>query len=393
MTPRAQQAHLDFARLAGEEGGSLFFERFLGSGSDSWPASVRNAYPGLCDWHGVAALKSSLRVLAGSDADLPVLIAARSKQLMKLAARLLVRNCRNVLVTDIGWPPYHEVLTAEAGLGGRKVTVAAVHNAVFSELLTEETVVAAVHDCAIRHGCDGLFLTAVSHQGVRLPVERIVRALEASQTLRFVVIDGAQEFSHVSADLRNEYCDLYLAGCHKWLGACHPMGLGFYGRRRSRGIIETVLDRLLGTGEIDDPLLRFSAQLESDRLNGRTETVNLAPLFSSQGAATDALHAGETPAGRLPVRLANLGAVAAVAPGCGWRPRAVPTEFRTGILLLQTEKEEGRLLSPDALRCRFSEQGVAVTAYEDGVIRLSMPETAWKADEFAHLQNTLRTTA
>ena len=29
MTLRAQQAYLDFVRLAGDEGGSLLFERFL----------------------------------------------------------------------------------------------------------------------------------------------------------------------------------------------------------------------------------------------------------------------------------------------------------------------------------------------------------------------------
>src|SRR5262245_54562705 len=78
MTPRAQRAHLDFTRLAGEEGGSLFFERFLRCGVEAWPESSRAAYAGLSDWRGVAALKSSLRVLAGSDPELPVLLAARS---------------------------------------------------------------------------------------------------------------------------------------------------------------------------------------------------------------------------------------------------------------------------------------------------------------------------
>jgi hypothetical protein len=393
MTPRAQQAHLDFARLAGDEGGSLLFERFLQFGFGAWPTSVCNAYPGLSDWRGVAALKTSLRVLAGSAIDLPVLLAARSSQLMKLSASLLMQACRNVLLADIGWPPYHEILVAEAQRVGRQVTIAPVCNAVLKGRAVEGEVIAVLRDCARQHGCDGLFLTAVSHLGMRLPVERIVRAVESAQPLRFVVIDGAQDFCHISADLRNEYCDLYLAGCHKWLSACHPMGLAFYGRRRSRSVIETVLADLLRTGEIDDPLLRFATQLEHDHLDGRTETVNLAPLFTSQGAVADALAAGETPADRLPTRLANLRAVAALAPSCGWQPHVVAPEFRTGILLLQAEGSLLRSLSSEALRQRFGEQGVAVTAYQDGLIRLSMPETNWREEELSHLQDSLRGTA
>ena len=91
-------------------------------------------------------------------------------------------------------------------------------------------------------------------------MEQLVRSLEEAREPRFVVIDGAQEFCHVSADLRNDFCDLYLAGCHKWLQAYHPMGLAFYGRRRSQFIIETALKDLVTAGQLDDPLLRFSKQ-------------------------------------------------------------------------------------------------------------------------------------
>jgi hypothetical protein len=393
MTPRAQQAHLDFARLAGEEGGSLYFERFLQGGMEAWPEGARGAYPGLCSWRGVAALKSSLRQLASSPPELPVLLAARSLQLMKLAACLLMQTCRNVLVSDVGWPPYHDVLAAEARLAGRRVRVAPVGAALFEGKASADEVVAALQACAVENGCDGLFLTAVSHLGVRLPVERIVRALEAAHELRFVVIDGAQDFCHVGADLRNDYCDLYLAGCHKWLGACHPMGLGFYGRRRSRGVIETVLEQLLQAGEVNDPLLLLSTQLEGDRLDGRTETVNLAPLFAGQGAVDDALQGGVLPGKQLAIRLANLDAVADVAPGCGWQPRLFARDFQTAILLLQAQSKEQQQLSPEALRHRFSQHGVAVTAYDQGVVRLSMPQMPWQSDELAYLQDTFRALA
>ena len=97
-----------------------------------------------------------------------------------------------------------------------------------------------------------------------------------------------QDYCHVSADLRNEYCDLYLASCHKWLQGFHPMGLGFYGRR-SRSMIETALGQLLSSGDLDDPLLRLTVQMETATLDGETVAVNLIALFTSQGAAADAL--------------------------------------------------------------------------------------------------------
>ncbi len=117
MSPRAQHAHIDFARMAGDEGGSLLFDTFLRAGARTWPAEAQARYPGLDCWGGVAALKESLRMLAGSSPDLPVLLANRSAQLMRLAARLLFHPCNNVLVTDTGWPCYQDVLAAEACAG------------------------------------------------------------------------------------------------------------------------------------------------------------------------------------------------------------------------------------------------------------------------------------
>ena len=207
----------------------------------------------------------------------------RSAQLMKFAAQVLFRRCGNVLVTDLGWTPYHKILETEAVRARRVVTSLAVRDIMRDSQATEDQLVEAVRDRFVQSDCDGLFLTAVSNLGFRLPVERLVRALEGVREVRFVVIDGAQDFCHVSADLGNEYCDLYLASCHKWLQGFHPMGLGFYGRRRSRSMIETALRQMVSSGDRDDPLPRFTAQLERSALDGETETVNLIPLFTAQG--------------------------------------------------------------------------------------------------------------
>jgi hypothetical protein len=388
MSPRAQAAHSDYARLAGSEGGSLFLERFLRHGVDADAGKVERRYPGLAGWRGVGPLKQALRSLAGSQPDLPVLIANRSAQLMKLAARLLFHPCRNVLVTDLSWPAYHDILDAEARRASKCVTTVPVLQDILAARVSEDEVVERLRAEFLRRGCDGLFLTAVSNRGIRLPVERAVRSIEAAAEVRFVVLDGAQDFCHVSADLRNEYCDLYLAGSHKWLRAYHPMGLGFYGHRRSRSYIETVLAHLLGSGELDDPLLTFSGQLEQGALNGTAETVSLACLFACQGAADDALAA--TPPALLPQRLSNWTAAADVALATGWRPLRPGPAFRSGILLLETERNSARLASAEEVREAFYSRGVALTAYPDGVIRLSMPEGGWRPGELEHLQTALR---
>jgi selenocysteine lyase/cysteine desulfurase len=385
MTPGAQRACRDFVSLAGDEGGSPLFELFLREGARAWPADLQSRFPGLAAWRGVGPLKQSLRSLAGGRPDLPVLLAARSAQLMKLAARLLFRPCRNVLVTDLGWPGYHEILEAERRRASRMVTVAAVREAVFRDRAAGEDVEALIVAEAARSRCDGLFLPAVSSDGVRLPAGRIARAVEARQEVRFTVIDGAQEFCHGAAELRTEYCDLYLAGCHKWLGAYHPLGVAFYGRRRSRLVVETVAAGLLGDGDLDDPLLRFTARLEGGAACGTDETVNLAPLFSCQGAAADALAEPGGAAGSFSTRTENLRATAGLANGAGWRPLLADPTLRSGILLVRAERASTREAEPEALRLAFQEQGVALTAYPGGLVRLSMPSVPLNAEGLSRL--------
>jgi hypothetical protein len=379
MAEPAQQAAVDFVRLAGDEAGSAFFDRFLKDGSDAWDRSSRDLYPGLSSWKGVGPLKRSLRSLAGVPCDLPLLLANRSAQLVKFAARLLFYPCRNVLVTDLCWAPYREALAAEASRAGRALTTVQVREGVMERGEGAEQLAERVVAEAVRHGCDGVFLSAVSNLGYHLPVETIVRRIGECQELRFVVVDGAQDFCHVGTDLGSEYCDLYLAGCHKWLCAYHPMGLSFYGRRRSASMIETLLARLIALGEIDDPLLRFTSQMESGALDSVTETVNIAPLFSCQGAVNDALSGRAGRESRLATQLANLQTAADAARRTAWKPLLANPALRSGILLLKNPK--GRTATAREIREAFAQQGVALTAYDGGVIRASMPAEPWDEDD------------
>jgi len=393
MSPRACVAHVDFACMVAEEGGSKLFERFLRQGVDACRAPVQARFPGLMPWHGIGPLKANLRTLAGSNPDLPVLVVNRSTQLMKFAARLLFKQCRNVLTTDLGWPPYQEILDLEARRTGRTITFVAVHDLLCRDRAGESELIDAVQAKFQQGGCDGLFLTAVSHQGIRLPVERLVRTLEAMQEVRSVVIDGAQDFCHASADLNNEYCDLYLAGCHKWLNGFHPMGLGFYGRSSSVEMIETLAQTLVQSGELDDPLLKFTTQIETAKLDSETETVSLIPLFTCQGAAVDALERSSPLADVLRQRQANLLEATRLAAASGWLPVQPAEPFRTGILLLQAERDKTRQRSAEDLRDAFAEEGLALTSYDGGFIRLSMPPVRWRPPQIDLLEHALSSIA
>ncbi len=146
-------------------------------------------------------------------------------------------------------------------------------------------------------------------------------------------------------------------------------------------------------GELDDPLLRFTTQIEVAAVEGDTETVNLVPLFTCQGAAAEALDRLLSPAAILPVRQRNLKVLASAAAACGWVPRLASVSFQTGILLLQGERKKVRDKSAGALRETFARNGVALTAYDNGLVRLSMPAEGWQPGEIDHLSAVLRAVA
>lgn len=386
MSPGAAAAHRDFVALAGDEGGGLYFDRFLADGFQGCPDSFPTRYPGLANWRGVGGLKTDLRVLAGCVPDSPLLLASRSTALMRFAARLLFHPCRNVLTTDLDWPPYKAVLTAEAVAAARTLTEVPLREGVLSGRLTETELIDVVCDRFAQTKCDGLYLTAVNNLGIRFPAERVLRRLEATHTVRTVVVDGAQEFCHVPHSLRFETCDLYLAGAHKWLRGYHPLGMAFYGRRQSRGRVRTVLSHGLRSGEIDDPLLRFTVRLESGIDEHVSETVNLTPLFSTNGALADASHT----AGAWTTRMRNLEAVAAALLGVGWEPMLADREFRSGILLVRAERPKVQAADSDSLRAALREAGVAATTYPGGLVRLSMPSDSWQPGELAQLRRAFK---
>lgn len=383
MTPRAQQANVEFTRFAAEEVCPPYFEDFLRHGADACPNGFREQFPALGKWSGIAGLKSRLRELAYSPADLPVVLANRSAQLMKFAARWLFRPCENVLVIDATWPAYREILEGERRRADRQINTVAIRDFILFQQATTNEVVTIIESAFTANRCDGLFLPAVTHDGIRLPIARIVETLESKHGSIPVVIDGAQDFCHTPSPLNTEHCDLYLAGCHKWLGGYYPMGMAFYGRSRSAEWVEKVLQQMLCDGEVDDPLLRFSSQLETGSLDGSTETVNLGSLFSCFGASLDATEERESV---FQERRANAEAVVDLSQETDWRLVSPSPELQSAVVMLEATDSTACELPAKTLRTAFEQQGLSLSAYPSGRIRLSMPETPLSESQLHQIQ-------
>ena len=393
MTPGAQNVHHDFSRFAGEVGASILFNEFLWNGLEACPRGLAERFPALAAWKGVARLKQALCGLTTLPSRSEALLAGRSTQLMKLAATLLCRPCRHLLVTDIGWPPYHAVLDRECRRTNRQMTSVQLCRDLLAGNLDEQAVAKKICAAYSQNRCDGLFLTAVSHLGIRLPIQTIVERIERETELRFVVVDGAQDYCHVDSDLQQDCADLYLAGAHKWLGSFHPLGLAFYGKRRSRHVVESVLHDSLQHGHLDDPLLRFLHGGEEGNRPCPNETVNLSGLFSCQGAVSDAISEDADKVAQFANRLANARQVAELASSSGWFPENPHASLQSGILLLNTKQEQIRSLSAEELRGRFYQHGIALTGYDRGRVRLSMPGERLQDAELETVQRAFQEVA
>ena len=240
----------------------------------------------------------------------------------------------------------------------------------------------------IEHGCDGLFLPAVSNLGIRLPIRELVQAIGSRAELRFVVIDGAQALAHVPLELDRNYCDLLLAGCHKWLRAYNPLGVAFYGHPRSTQYIDATIQRLMASRRIDDPLLRMTEELVSGRTSRYGETVNLLPLFTCQGAVDDCLN-GRDELDVLHQRIANGDRLAEVAAANGWPPIRPAEQLRCGISLLRAGTRPTSRCRQSGFASTSTIKGWPSPRIAHGLVRMSMPATPWSEAQISHLSTAL----
>ncbi|REJ87056.1 MAG: aminotransferase class V-fold PLP-dependent enzyme [Planctomycetota bacterium] len=390
IRPSAQQIQIDFIRFVAEEAGSMYFEQLLESGPEDWPKSLSDRFPTLAAWKGIAHLKCRLKQLAGASSDTRVLLANRSAQLMSLAAELLFRPCRNVLTTDLSWPNYQRILMHRSNRAGNYVTRVPIRTLILDDGISSSELVSLLIRHYVDRRCDGLFLPAVDYLGVRLPISDIVREMRRIADVRFVVIDGAQALGHVPVNLEEYDCDFFISGCHKWLRAYNPMGIGFSGNPRSADYVNETVHRMLMNQWLNDPLLRMTEEAEVGEKSRFGETVNLTPLFTCQAAVDDLLCQGRLSAD-VAQQLDSADRLSNMAPEAGWKPLAPQNDLRTGICLLKPASYGVDRLSPGNLRERFHQNGIALTAYRRGLIRLSMPSTPWTEVQWKTLVTAFRT--
>jgi hypothetical protein len=387
-TRGALRAQLDYVRLSAGSGGSRDVEELLLQGFDAWPKRLQYRYGGLADWRGITRLKESLRSFAGAPGASDVLLANRSAQLMKLAARALFLRCRKVLHTDLEWPGYLALLDEERRRTKGELLCLPVRSAVYREKLSARELTALAVRQYRRQGCDGLFLSSVTFQGARLPVLAILECLSRGTPPRLVVVDGAQAFAHVPEPLAD--MDLYLAGCHKWLRAGHPLGIAFAPRLGSAGFLRATREEMVRAGELDDPLLSFSEGVEEKKLEAFTETVDVAPLFPTAAVVSGPGAGREGLANALAARVDNAEVLAEIARSAGWRPLLADLRLYTGILLLEARSPAVQSAPPDEVRAAFQEQRISLTTYGGGILRVCVPERAWEARELNYLRTALR---
>ncbi|MEZ5940277.1 MAG: aminotransferase class V-fold PLP-dependent enzyme [Planctomycetaceae bacterium] len=367
--PAARDAHIDFVRLTTEEPSSLYFEEFLKHGYAAWPDYYQHRFPGLSVWTGIAGLKQTLRRLAGAPDDCEVLLASRSLALVQIAAKAMFQVCRNVLCTDLNWTTYQDVVAHEAATTGSRVTVVPLRNFIFHHGWTANDVVDYLAEVYDKHHCDGLFLPAVDHLGIRVPVKRIHERIRQQKPINYTLIDAAQAFCHVPIDDDLTVANFLITGCHKWMRAGQPMGIGFccsQPRSRLDTPVPVDFDRRA------DPLLDFTAGVESDELDTHFETVNLSSLIAAAGAAATSLPIAALPFNRFQDPYTEFHAWFS-GNADQWQQIGPSADMQSGIRLFQPTNPKHQQLTADAMRRFWLSAGCVLSAYAGGLIRLSAP--------------------
>ena len=358
ISPNARRALYDITEFNADFGASVFFNDLLYGGVQSLPDPLQQQFRGLCIWNGLDAFRNQISQFVSLDFP-DCLLSSRTKELVRFSSMLMFSRCRRVLTSDLTWPPYQTYLAEEARRRNAGLFVVSVENSILSGKATRESVAERIAKEYRRLNCDGLFLPAVSHFGINLPIETIARNLRATDGLRFFVLDASQAAGQIRLESLVKAADFAFFGTHKWLRSLTPLGIGTLGRHESRAFILDSGKRWLHKGLVQDPLWQF---LDDERELVFGETVNLTPIFCAAGAIHDA--GGDTAC------LHNHWGDVASSFHNGWKKLPIAECLQSKIMMLQREM---KCWDKQSLRRAFAKQGVSVTTYADGKCRLSIP--------------------
>jgi hypothetical protein len=280
------------------------------------------------------------------------------------------------------------VLDAERDRVRGEAVPFSVRDLVFRDGISAPELVRVLANHFRERACDGLFLSAVNHEGIRFPVAELVDLLSITRSPRFVVVDGSQAIGHAPKPLPP--CDIFLGGTHKWLGSGHPLGVAFVPKQSAHGFVMDMLEETIASGDLDDPLLKFCRHLETGLLERTAETVGLVPLFTSMASAGHHLDMGESEREAFEGRITNGDELSAAAAETHWLPLRSDRTLRTGILLLEPRNAAAERRPPALVRNAFQARGITLSAYPGGAVRLSLPADDWERESLGRLMATLR---
>lgn len=380
LSPHARRALDDFLDFVGTTPTHPHLIQWLRSG-----AALPNGVGTLSRWRGIEAFEQSIAGMFGAPECSRVFISSRSVTLIRLGLQLLFKRCRRCLTVDTCWPRYLQELHRASAEKSDSVFVKSYRRSVFERGVSIEAFCENLCLVYCSEGCDGLFLPAVDHMGTRIPVARIVRTIrEFGGEILFVVVDAAQALGHVPLDDDCKVADFLVAGTHKWLGSYSTLGIGVAPQLTGSAAIEVNIQQALRDSFTDDGLLAFIEQLRGTA-GVQSETVNLCPLISAFGAQDNSR---QPTVDSITAQLRNARRVIRIAERAGWYAELPENEYRCGILLLRLPKQQQQI-SASQLQQIFADRSVSLTAYDRGLVRLSLPVEPLDANALERLEHAL----
>lgn len=362
VSPSAKRALTGALEFNQAFGAGAYFDELFISGAQSFKKA--SEFGGLELWPGIDSFSTSVKEKFFGSASGQIVFASRTTSLMGIAAKLLLARSSKVLVTDLNWHPFTEILNSSAAGSGGEIATVKIKGQVFDGRTTASEIAEKIASAFVSEQCNGIFLPAVCNLGVALPIVEIIDAIEERAEIRFSIVDAAQAVNHVALDKIGEAVDFTFGGTHKWLRSFEPMAMGYFAKPGSQTFIHDSIYRELKTNPFSDSLMRLT-QLEAPQ---KSETVNLAPMFAVAGAMTDVEMHHKDVDQQNDLRAA----VGMVAEHSGWKCMSLSSDLRSRILLLRNPRLQKA--KAGIIRQSLIQLGIAVTDYPGGICRISLPD-------------------